>query len=125
MVARLKQSLDDQMKAFASAKEHKAGKTPPPAAPTKADTTNTGGSQSRWASGELVSEPEVLASPDTVVSQIEAKLSRGGKKPDENPTFANVLDQVSAILVKNNRAGEAGKYQQRSAAIRAALAKKK
>ena len=120
MVTRLKTSMDDQLKAYASAKEKKAI-TKAPEQP-KGPPPPTGRVQSRWVTGESpIVEGEVLANPDQLVSQYEGRLSSGYKRVEDNPKFVLVLEQVAQILIKNNRAGEAAKYQQRAAQIRASM----
>ncbi len=122
MVTRLKANVDDQMKAFASAKEKKASKAaePPKSAAAPPPAVQSAGGGSRWAVGESpIIEGEVLANPDQLVAQYEQRLSRGFKTPEDNPKFVIVLDQVTQILTRNNRAAEAAKYQQRAQQIRA------
>lgn len=125
MVSRLKASMDDQMRAYASAKEKKATTKAPDSckAPPATAAAPTG---SRWVTGESpVVEGEVLANPDQLVAQYEARLSRGFQRVEDNPKFAALLEQVASILIKNNRAAEAGKYQQRAQQIRVMLQQKK
>lgn len=109
-IQKLSMSLSDQEKAFKAAKAAKPTKTisKGPVAPAKVG---------RWAATgqEPVIPGEVLANPDQLVNRFEAKL--GG----HDPKFVNVLDQVSDILRKNNRAGEAAKFEQRAAQLRATI----
>jgi hypothetical protein len=124
-VSRLKASMDDQMKAYAAAREKKPAKNAVVEQP-KAPAQPAGRAPSRWVTGESpIIEGEVLANPDLLVAQYEQRLGAGFKRPEDNPSFVLMLDQVAGILVKNNRSGEAVKYQQRAAQIRASQKKRK
>ncbi len=123
MLTRLISSVDDQMKAYKSAKEKKPTVKAAEPPPDKSQPAPAMGS--RWVTGKNpVIEPEVLQGPDAVVNRFESELGAGFKSANENPRFLAVLDQVSAILIKNNRAAEAAKFQQRAAQIRASARRK-
>ena len=119
-IERLRSSADNQLKAYSMAKDKpKATKTPDPT-PAVSSTVPT--SHNRWVAGKNpIIESEVLADPNQVVSKHEADLAKGFKSANENPRFVLVLEQVAAILYKNNRAAEAAKYQNRAAEIRKTL----
>lgn len=122
---RLCANIEDQLKAYNSAKESKKKLAKPvEAAAPPAPPTNTALKASRWTAGKSpIIEGEVLAGPDQLVTRLESEMSQGFAKVEENPKFVLALEQIAAILYKNNRAAEAAKFQQRALSIRSQLKK--
>ena len=118
MVTRLRGSVEDQLKAYVAAKEAKpkpAALPPPSTGPAPKVVT-----KSRWVIGDKpIIEGEVLADPNRLVNRFESTMAAGFASVDDNPKYLLLLDQVVAILQKNNRGAEADKFQHRAAAIRA------
>lgn len=117
-ISRLKTSIEDQLKRSASAKDRPktAATTPDPTPSAPTNVVSTG--KSRWAGGKSPIIPqEVLADPESAANRQQQLY---GANANRDPLFANVLEQIAQILSKNGRAGEAAKFQQRAAAVRAA-----
>ena len=115
MVTRLKQSLDDQLKAYNDAKNR-----PKPVAAATGPVTKVAPKGSRWVTGDQpIIEGEVLADPNKLVARFEAQMARGFPRAEDNPKYVLLLDQVAAILQKNNRGAEGVRFQQKAAEIRA------
>jgi hypothetical protein len=115
MVTRLKRSLDDQLKAYTDAKNR-----PKPVAAAPVASTKAGPKGSRWVTGDQpIIEGEVLADPNKLVARFEAQMARGFPRVEDNPKYVLLLDQVAAILQKNNRGSEGARFQQKAAEIRA------
>lgn len=113
MVTRLKTSVDDQLKAYASAKDKPKVAAQPASVPAPVATAPPKGKRSnRWAVGnEPIIEGEVLADPDELVERFSQDMTKGFLRAEDNPKYVKLLEQVVTILQKNNRTADASRFQ--------------
>ncbi len=124
MVTRLRSSVDEQLKAYANAKEGKPKVTAsqPKAPPPPSSTTPPKALKNRWLvtnGDDTASENDILSNADGVVERLRESMASGFARVEDNPKYVLLLERVAGILQKNNRAAEASKFQQQAMEIRA------
>ncbi len=131
-IKQLSDTVEEQQKRYADAKNFKAVKDKAgggpedkgPKALPDAKKTASKGNVSRWALGFFpMPESEILRDPDSYLAQCKTKFEQQlkGKKAEQDERYPLALMWIAEVLKTNDRAPEARKFEDQARALAARI----